>query len=61
MAYSTSVEFEELVPNAGFSFADFGAGTQTDVEKLKDKRFPDNIASRFQLQGLWDRHPRRIG
>ena len=38
MRASTSDEFEKLMPTAGFSFDDFGDGTEADVENLKKRR-----------------------
>ena len=58
MTCSTPEEFKLLVPNADFSFDDFGYGTQADVDEMK--RFLDT-AKRFKLQSLWARHPNRQG
>ena len=61
MNASTPAEFEALVPNAGFSFEDFGNGTQADLDELKNLKFHGDPASKFKLQGLWARHPNRQG
>jgi hypothetical protein len=61
MNVSTSADFEDLVPNAGFSFEAFGNGTQADLDELKDQRFRGDLISKFRLQDLWARHPIRQG
>jgi hypothetical protein len=61
MSASTPAEFVALVPTAGFSFDDFGNGTQGDLDELKNLHFPRDPASKFKLQSIWVRHPNRQG
>ena len=61
MKASASADFEDLVPDAGFSFEDFGYGTQADLDLLKDRKFPERAVKKAQLQDLWARHPIRQG
>jgi hypothetical protein len=61
MSASTLSQFEALVPNAGFSFEDFGNATQGDLDELKNLKFRDDIPNKIKLQGLWARHPNRQG
>jgi hypothetical protein len=56
MKASTSADFEDLMPNAGFSFEAFGNETQADLDEFKDQRFRGDPKSKFRLQGLWAHH-----